>query len=544
MKRILAACVLLLVGSWAAGQVNGQGGVYINGVLQGGGSGAGTVTSVGLTLPPFMNVSGTPITTSGTFLAGLANVSAGAVFAGPASGGDAEPDFRALLGTDLPIGLAFTDPTTDAAPTSTLLKSANAFPGATSNTTGANTILAGGIGRRIYTVVAYDNATMALSTVTVTVNGTATVLTEGTEWDSITSNNATATSLAAAIDALSGVSAVAASAVVRITPDVGTYSLTIAKTAADAGMTATSGADGVISTVSNLNQYAAAGDANPTASLGDGALVLGAGGASAVDAGIQRSGAGVVKVTDGGAGSGSLDVFGIIINPSGTIRDSFYQFLIDAPTGLYVKSGWNIFFAGGANYYTTIDTGLSRFAPGVVKVTDGSTGWGSAALLSTKFFDGGTHYTTLQAQTQTADITLTLPPIANVSGTLRNDGTGSLTWDHNQLVDQFTYTFFDLATDLPATLDVPSIYVNRARAIHITEVYCEADTADGAVINLTNAGDTVLSGDLTCTTAGAASTSFVSGKDAVALNAKLSHVMVSVLAGLKRLNVVVRYSAD
>jgi len=124
-----------------------------------------------------------------------------------------------------------------------------------------------------------------------------------------------------------------------------------------------------------------------------------------------------------------------------------------------------------------------------------------------------------------------------VNGQLQGGGSGAGT-------DQFTYTFIDLATDLPATLDVPSIYVNRARAIHITEVYCEADTADGAVINLTNAGDTVLSGDLTCTTAGAASTSFVSGKDAVALNAKLSHVMVSVLAGLKRLNVVVKYTVD
>jgi hypothetical protein len=157
-------------------------------------------------------------------------------------------------------------------------------------------------------------------------------------------------------------------------------------------------------------------------------------------------------------------------------------------------------------------------------------------------------------QTQAADITWTLPPVANVSGALRNDGTGSLTWGHELLTDQFTYTFFDLNTDLPATLDVPSIYVNRARAIHLTEIYCEID-AGSATVNLTKNGASIATADITCavTPSGTDGTTgildnsgshFVSTKDAIAVGDKIGHVMVTVGASLKRLNVVVRYSVD
>ena len=68
-----------------------------------------------------------------------------------------------------------------------------------------------------------DNAT-----VTVTVNGVVTVLTEDVEWNALTSNDATATSLAAAISALTGVTAVAVTNTVTVTPSTGT---TIASTA-------------------------------------------------------------------------------------------------------------------------------------------------------------------------------------------------------------------------------------------------------------------------------------------------------------------------
>jgi predicted RecA/RadA family phage recombinase len=57
---------------------------------------------------------------------------------------------------------------------------------------------------------------IAGKTITVTINGTPTVLTEGVEFVDDTGNNETATSLAAAISALTGVTATAASAVVTV----------------------------------------------------------------------------------------------------------------------------------------------------------------------------------------------------------------------------------------------------------------------------------------------------------------------------------------
>jgi hypothetical protein len=62
----------------------------------------GTVSSVGLSMPAIFNVSGSPVTGSGTLTASLANESANLVFAGPSSGGAAAPTFRALVAADLP----------------------------------------------------------------------------------------------------------------------------------------------------------------------------------------------------------------------------------------------------------------------------------------------------------------------------------------------------------------------------------------------------------------------------------------------------------
>ena len=63
---------------------------------------AGTVTSVGLSLPSFITVSNSPVTGSGTLTGVLATQSATHVFAGPTSGGVAAPTFRALEATDIP----------------------------------------------------------------------------------------------------------------------------------------------------------------------------------------------------------------------------------------------------------------------------------------------------------------------------------------------------------------------------------------------------------------------------------------------------------
>ena len=64
--------------------------------------GTGTVTSVGLSLPSIMAVSGSPVTTSGTLTGTLTTQAINRIFAGPSSGAAAAPTFRALVTADIP----------------------------------------------------------------------------------------------------------------------------------------------------------------------------------------------------------------------------------------------------------------------------------------------------------------------------------------------------------------------------------------------------------------------------------------------------------
>ncbi len=66
------------------------------------GSGSGTVSSVGLSLPSFLTVTVSPVTTAGTLTAVLATQTANTIFAGPTTGVAAAPTFRALVAADLP----------------------------------------------------------------------------------------------------------------------------------------------------------------------------------------------------------------------------------------------------------------------------------------------------------------------------------------------------------------------------------------------------------------------------------------------------------
>lgn len=66
----------------------------------------GTVTSVALTAPGEFTVTGSPITTSGTLAIAKANQVSNTFWAGPSSGADAPPAFRALHTNDIPTNLA------------------------------------------------------------------------------------------------------------------------------------------------------------------------------------------------------------------------------------------------------------------------------------------------------------------------------------------------------------------------------------------------------------------------------------------------------
>lgn len=78
------------------------GNLYFNGALVATSAGVGTVTSVGLALPSIFTVTISPIATAGTLTAVLAVENANKVWAGPTTGADAAPTFRALVAADIP----------------------------------------------------------------------------------------------------------------------------------------------------------------------------------------------------------------------------------------------------------------------------------------------------------------------------------------------------------------------------------------------------------------------------------------------------------
>ena len=70
-------------------------------VTQLGGGGGGTVTSVAQTVPVEFTVAGSPVTTAGTLAISKATQPANTVWAGPTTGADALPTFRALVAADI-----------------------------------------------------------------------------------------------------------------------------------------------------------------------------------------------------------------------------------------------------------------------------------------------------------------------------------------------------------------------------------------------------------------------------------------------------------
>ena len=66
------------------------------------GGGGGTVSSVAVTVPPWLSVTGSPVTTTGTIAIASAAEAAHTVLAGPTTGANAVPSFRALVKADIP----------------------------------------------------------------------------------------------------------------------------------------------------------------------------------------------------------------------------------------------------------------------------------------------------------------------------------------------------------------------------------------------------------------------------------------------------------
>ena len=141
-----------------------------------------------------------------------------------------------LTCTSCPTVIYAPSATSDVLPGTVMIRAAGAYPTATgANLLGGDLMLRGGPGARTITVTNYAIAAGDTVPMQITVaNGamTTTNLVAGADFQCITSNNACATNLAAAIDALAGVSATASAAVVSIVPDV-TSMLALVGTIAD-----------------------------------------------------------------------------------------------------------------------------------------------------------------------------------------------------------------------------------------------------------------------------------------------------------------------
>ena len=84
-----------------------MGGGYISYPQSGGGGGGGGVTSVGLAMPSTLfNVTGSPVTTSGTLSGVFKNITANYFLVGPTSGSAAAPTMRLLVNGDFPSSLS------------------------------------------------------------------------------------------------------------------------------------------------------------------------------------------------------------------------------------------------------------------------------------------------------------------------------------------------------------------------------------------------------------------------------------------------------
>ena len=107
--------------------------------------------------------------------------------------------------------------------------------------------------------------------------------------------------------------------------------------------------------------------------------------------------------------------------------------------------------------------------------------------------------------------------------------------------EQSTYTISAPSPDVAPAI-VRSVFVNRAGAKTLEEIYCEVDSGQ-ATINLFNNGVPILSSDLKCDSAGASTTEFNPPAQNIGTGQKLDHKTLG-QNDSKRIIVVIKYSED
>jgi len=158
-----------------------------------------------------------------------------------------------------------------------------------------------------------------------------------------------------------------------------------------------------------------------------------------------------------------------------------------------------------------------------------------------------------------ADITGTDGQVFRVSGTALGFGTvatagianDAVTRDKVSAVLRTRQLVFLLGADNGAALadtdDQPTIFYNSlGQGVTITSVWCESDGGTPAIQLQKDDGSptNMLSSNLTCSTSGASTSSFVSGENAIASTNRIDFMMVTAGGTAKRVTVVITYTVD
>lgn len=243
--------------------------------------------------------------------------------------------------------------TTDTAPQGMLMRPQPAFPGGTQ--TAANAVVAGGIDEIKATIATAANCALNYLDVTVfNSNGTATTTrcTEGTGWTRTNGdNNATAASLEACVEAITGVSSAPSSATVLLTPDFGVGMLFVATDDA----TCITVANG---TMGRVLMPAVA--VCPATQLG-------------VTTGCIASYSGGLRVVDSaGAANKTISAFSI----QGEDNSTATIWVSGNGGGMAVGSNGQFSFSSGTSGGTGSDTGIKRIGAAIIGPTNASSGNG------------------------------------------------------------------------------------------------------------------------------------------------------------------------
>lgn len=184
-------------------------------------------------------------------------------------------------------------------------------------------------------------------------------------------------------------------------------------------------------------------------------------------------------------------------------------------------------------------------------------GFGGAAPSAAAAFCRNTYQTITDGTTSIsasgcAD-TLSLLAGSGITVTCTGTPTDQCTFSSGPASGQFGFTMIDPSVPLTG-ITIPSVWIDAAHALTITQVCCEVDSTSGTPsINLQRDDGSpanILSSDLACSDAVDASmgtgctTSFVAGEDGISVGEEVDLTMPSGWSAAQRLSVSVKYSTN